>query len=298
MLRSEAEIADCADVSQVDLTSTDPYAGHEFQDDEYFRREENSRRGTNRRTTPLERMQRFYRSAKRVAWDINDLPWDEQPPVPRYESERWRLLWSSVVQQQLQADRTAVEAATKLLLEVPEVEAKMYYSTMVQDEARHIEGWTRLASTLEPVDGFSPYFAELSERFLECDMLEESVLLFQVLFEGCALEAFREIAKTTQSTVLGAMASKLIVDDAIHHRSGVTYEEHLLANGSKALRSHLSDVLKTYMPLYIENLTWRPRVRNWLSGQMKDRDQFVIHRNQVLMSRAVTELGLAAPFDL
>ncbi len=292
MLRSEVHIAECSDVSQI-VTATDAATYEEFA-----REAESRNRRSKRRSTPLERMQRFYRSAKRVAWDISDLPWDIHPPVPRYESQRWRLVWSSVVQQQLQADRTAVAAATKLLMEVPEVEAKMYYSTMVQDEARHIEGWTRLASTLEPVEGFSPYFAELSERFLECEMLEESVLLFQVLFEGCALEAFREIAKATDSTVLGAMANKLIVDDAIHHRSGVTYEEHLLTDASPALRQHLSDVLKRYMPLYIENLTWRPRVRRWLSGQMKDRDRFVIRRNQVLMSRAVTEIGLKAPFDL
>ena len=255
-------------------------------------------RPNGRPSRPLERMRRFYRSAKRVAWDVSDLPWDTQPVVPRADSERWRLVWGSVIQQQLQADQTAVDAATRLLLQVPEPEARMYYSTMVQDEARHIERWTRLASSLEPVDGFSPYFAELSEKFLECELLEESVLLFQVLFEGCALEAFREIAKTTEQTVLGAMANKLIVDDAIHHRSGVTYEEHLLSNASKAMKGHLSDVLRRYMPLYIENLTWRPPVRRWLNAGMAEHDRYVVKRNQLLMSRSVTELGLKAPFDL
>ena len=250
------------------------------------------------RRDPLKRMMRFYRTAKRTAWDIDDLPWDAEPPVPRHDSERWNLLWSSVVQQQLQADRTAVEAAARLLIDVDDIEAKLYYSTMVQDEARHLEGWTRLADQLMPVDGFSPYFEELSDMLFKSEMIEERVLVFQVLFEGCALEAFREISKATEKTILGAMASKLLIDDAIHHRSGVTYEEHLLAKASPSLKRHLSDVLKQYTPVYVESLTWRPPVRSWLSRTLAEHDKYIVHRNQTLINTAVTDLGLKAPFDI
>ncbi len=251
-----------------------------------------------RKRDPLRRMLRFYRTAKRTAWNIDDLPWDAEPPVPRHETERWNLLWSSVVQQQLQADRTAVAAASRLLLDVPDMEAKLYYSTMVQDEARHLEGWTRLAEQLQPVDGFSPYFDELSHMLFNSEMIEERVLVFQVLFEGCALEAFREISKATEKTILGAMANKLLIDDAIHHRSGVTYEEHLLARASPSLKRHLSEVLKKYTPVYIANLTWRPPVRRWLSRTLAEHDKYIVHRNQTLINTAVTDLGLKAPFDI
>lgn len=257
-----------------------------------------SKHAERRKRDPLKRMLRFYRTAKRTAWSIDDLPWDKYPPVPRFEAERWNLLWSSVVQQQLQADRTAVAAASKLLLEVPDVEAKLYYSTMVQDEARHIEGWTRLAGLLQPTDGFSPYFDELSQMLFDSDMIEEQVLVFQVLFEGCALEAFREIAKATERTVLGAMADKLVIDDAIHHRSGVTYEEHLLGNAGPSLRRHLGDVLRLYGPVYVANLTWRPPVRRWLSRTLAEHDRYVVHRNQTLINTAVVDLGLEPPFDI
>ena len=41
--------------------------------------------------------------------------------------------------QQLQADALAVDMATQLLAWRPTAEAKLYYTTMVQDEARHVE---------------------------------------------------------------------------------------------------------------------------------------------------------------
>ncbi len=243
-------------------------------------------------------MRKFYRSAKKVEWRVADLSWDELPPVPGFDSERWQLLWSSVVQQQLQADQTAVKAATQLLLSVQDEEAQLYYSTMVQDEARHIEGWSRLSSMLDPVEAHNPYFNELSEMVLECDSVEEQVLVFQVLFEGCALDAFRAIASSTENTILGEMASKLVIDDAIHHRSGVTYEEYLLSKSSKAMYSHLNDVLKKYTPVYCESLLWRPKVRKWLACRMGEHDKQLVLRNQTMINRAVTELGLKAPYDI
>ena len=50
-----------------------------------------------------------------------------------------------MITQQLQADQFAVEMAAQLLSIAPDAEAKLYYTTMVQDEARHTEAWLRLA---------------------------------------------------------------------------------------------------------------------------------------------------------
>ena len=155
-----------------------------------------------------------------------------------------------------------------------------------------------LASLLDPVEARNPYFDELSEMVLECDSVEEQVLVFQVLFEGCALDAFRAIANSTENTILGEMASKLVIDDAIHHRSGVTYEEYLLSNANKSLYNHLNDVLKKYTPVYCASLVWRPKVRKWLACRMGEHDRQLVLRNQTMINRAVVELGLKAPYDI
>ena len=93
---------------------------------------------------------RYYELAKRAEWQVRDLPWNESPPIPEYKGSpqklaRRRDLWRSVIMQQLQADMFAVEMASQLLNAAPHPEARLYYSTMVQDEARHTEAWLKLA---------------------------------------------------------------------------------------------------------------------------------------------------------
>ena len=92
---------------------------------------------------------RFYELAKRAEWQVRDLPWDDSPPIPEYKGSpqklaRRRDLWRSVIMQQLQADMFAVQMASQLLNAAPHPEARLYYSTMAQDEARHTEAWLKL----------------------------------------------------------------------------------------------------------------------------------------------------------
>src|SRR5688572_31465004 len=80
---------------------------------------------------------RYYELAKRAEWQVRDLPWGDVPPIPEARGStekqaRRRDIWRSVIMQQLQADMFAVEMAGQLLALAPHVEAKLYYSTMVQ----------------------------------------------------------------------------------------------------------------------------------------------------------------------
>src|SRR3954471_14598903 len=89
---------------------------------------------------------RYYELAKRQEWQTDDLPWGDVPPVPEGRGSPPRRggrpgVWRSVITQQLQADELAVEMASQLLRLAPDHEARLYYSTMVQDESRHVEAW-------------------------------------------------------------------------------------------------------------------------------------------------------------
>lgn len=245
----------------------------------------------------LRRLRQFYRAARKGAWDVNELGWDRLAPAPNAEKERWNAVWSSVVQQQLQADRFAIEAATNLLLEVEEKEAVLYYSTMVQDEARHVEGWTRLRQMLLPTDDHDPYLGEMGEIYLDADTLEEQVIAFQVCFEGLAIHAFKDIAAATEETILGEMSTRLIRDDSIHHNSGVAYAQYLMKDASKALKSHIDKSLSRYVPLYFQHVTYRPKARQWMARYMVDHDQRVIARNKRLITQSLVDLGLSDPFN-
>ena len=92
---------------------------------------------------------RFYELAKRAEWQVRELPWGALPPIPEGKGSpqrraRRRDMWRSVLTQQLQADMLACEMSSQLLNVAPDPEAKLYYSTMVQDESRHTEAWLKL----------------------------------------------------------------------------------------------------------------------------------------------------------
>jgi hypothetical protein len=92
---------------------------------------------------------RFYELAKHQEWMVRDVAWGQIPPVPEGKGSperkaRRQDVWRSVVMQQLQADVLACEMAAQLLNAAPDPEARLYYTTMVQDESRHTEAWLKL----------------------------------------------------------------------------------------------------------------------------------------------------------
>src|SRR5438270_1026587 len=94
---------------------------------------------------------RIYKLAKKQEWQVRDLPWNELPPIPEGKGSpqrqaRRRDMWRSVLTQQLQADMLACDMSSQLLNIAPDPEAKLYYSTRVQDESRHTEAWLRLVT--------------------------------------------------------------------------------------------------------------------------------------------------------
>src|SRR5215468_5029930 len=114
------------------------------------------------RVLDLQGVYRYYELAKRAEWQVRDLPWGEIPPIPEYRGTpqklaRRRDLWRSVVTQQLQADELAVEMATQLFSIAPDHEAKLYYTTMVQDESRHTEAWLKLIEEAGGMAERDPY---------------------------------------------------------------------------------------------------------------------------------------------
>jgi hypothetical protein len=180
---------------------------------------------------------RFYELAKKQEWQVRDLAWGEIPPIPETRAgasperkERRRAVWRSVITQQLQADELAVQMAGQLLNMAPHPEAKLYYSTMVQDEARHTEAWLKLADEAGGVAERDPYLDELAKITLEAETLEEKVFQMQVFFERLIIPRFRMIARSSRGTILEDLCNRLTIDDGIHHGAGMAYERVLLGD--------------------------------------------------------------------
>jgi 1,2-phenylacetyl-CoA epoxidase catalytic subunit len=222
---------------------------------------------------------RYFQLAKKNEWQTRDLPWGDAPPIPESRSalsperkERRRDLWRSVITQQLQADQFAVEMASQLLSIAPDPEAKLYYTTMVQDEARHTEAWLRLASEAGGTAEHDPHLDRLARMFLDLDTLEEKVFLMQVFFERLIIPRFRLIARASEGTVLEDLCNRLTIDDGIHHGAGMAYEKVLLENAGEQTKRRLIEVANRMMPIFVEHAMWRPRERAFIGTAMRARD--------------------------
>jgi hypothetical protein len=226
---------------------------------------------------PNQEVARFYTLAKRVEWQIGDLGFGERPPIPELRGSprrqaRRRDVWRSVVTQQLQADELAVEMATQLFALAPHPEAKLFYTTMVQDEARHTEAWLRLVVEAGGQGERDPHLDRMAELVIGAETLEEKVFLMQVFFERLIIPKFRMIAKASPGTVLEDLCNRLAIDDGIHHGAGVAYERLLLARASAKTKAKLVTAANVLLPVFVEHELWRPRERAWIGEAMRSAD--------------------------
>jgi hypothetical protein len=221
---------------------------------------------------------RFYHLAKHQEWMVRDLPWGEIPPVPEGKGSPQRRarrldVWRSVVMQQLQADMLAVEMSAQLLNTAPDPEAKLYYSTMVQDESRHTEAWLKLIAQVGGEGERDPHLDTLGHMFLEADSLEEKVFLMQVFFERLIIPRFRLIARSSRGTVLEDLCNRLAIDDGIHHGAGMAYERVLLVTASPNVKRTLIDAANRMLPEFAAHVLWRPKAREMIGQLMEARDR-------------------------
>jgi hypothetical protein len=221
---------------------------------------------------------RFYELAKHQEWQVRDVPWAALPPVPEGKGSPERLarrrdVWRSVVMQQLQADVIACEMAAQLLNAAPDPEARLYYSTMVQDESRHTEAWLKLIGQVGGEGERDPHLDKLGHMFLEADSLEEKVFLMQVFFERLIIPRFRLIARSARGTVLEDICNRLAIDDGIHHGSGMAYERVLLARAPKGIKGQLIDAANRMLPEFAAHALWRPKAREMIGQLMEARDR-------------------------
>ena len=240
---------------------------------------------------------RFYELAKRQEWQVRDLPWGELPPIPEGKGSpqrqaRRKDLWRSVLTQQLQADMLACEMSSQLLNIAPDAEAKLYYSTMVQDESRHTEAWLKLIEEAGGTAERDPYLDELAHMTLEADTLEEKVFQMQVFYERLIISRFRLIARASRGTVLEDLCNRLTTDDGIHHGAGMAYEKVLLHGADTKTKRALVDAANRLLPTFVQHALWRPKERAFIGSAMRSRDIEKLKEDIEIGVRLAQSLGL------
>jgi len=245
----------------------------------------------------LQGVYRYYELAKRAEWQVGDMAWGDLPPIPEYSGSPQKLarrkdLWRSVITQQLQADELAVEMATQLFSIAPDREAKLYYTTMVQDEARHTEAWLKLIEEAGGMAERDPYLDELAHQVLDADTLEEKVFMMQVFFERLIIPRFRMIARSSRGTLLEDLCNRLAIDDGIHHGAGMAYERVLLEGAGRSVNTRLVEAANRLLPVFAQHALWRPKAREFIGALMRETDIRMLREDLEHGVRLANSLGI------
>jgi hypothetical protein len=197
-------------------------------------------------------LRKLYEKAKVGQWNgTTDLPWhtdvdveksvienqavigrgvDENvfigTPVQKWGDKEWLefgvhgLNWQ--LSQFLHGEQGALICTAKIVETVPWYDAKLYASTQVVDEARHVEVFARYLE--EKLGGGFQVNAHL--RMLLDDIINDSrwdmtYLGMQVMVEGLALAAFGFLHSITQEPLLKQLLRYVMSDEARHVAFGV-----------------------------------------------------------------------------
>lgn len=195
-----------------------------------------------------EQLQRLYESAKRDQWNATtDIEWarDVDPYDPNVtllpdeylvinEHPAFRSLNKKEVDEQrhvilcwllsqfLHGEQGALYASCQVTSAVPWMDAKLYGSTQVIDEGRHVEVFHRyLAEKLGRVYKIDANLYTIIDALMRDSRWDMKFLGMQIMIEGLALGAFSTIRHATEEPLLKDMLKYVIADEARHVQFGV-----------------------------------------------------------------------------
>jgi hypothetical protein len=197
-------------------------------------------------------LRKLYEKAKTGQWNATtDLPWDTEvdpekcaieereligvgldqatfigTPVEKWGDKEWLEFnmagknWS--LSQFMHGEQGALICTAKIVETVPWYDAKLYASTQVVDEARHVEVFARYLQ--EKLGG--EYQINIHLRMLLDDIINDSrwdmtYLGMQVMVEGLALAAFGFQHQMTNEPLLKQLLRYVMSDEARHVAFGV-----------------------------------------------------------------------------
>ena len=193
--------------------------------------------GVRRRRGELEKL---YSRAKKSQWNASvDIDWsiDVDPlatggmagyvPVAatdafarftdaeRGEAARQFNAW--LTSQFLHGEQGALLATSKLVTQVPWVEAKYYGATQVMDEARHVEVYARyLQEKLELTYPVNDNLRQLLELIVADPRWDVTYLGMQIIVEGIALAAFGLVHQFSDEPLIKQITRYVMADEARH----------------------------------------------------------------------------------
>jgi hypothetical protein len=213
-------------------------------------------------------LSRLYEAAKASQWNATTdldfkrqvdpmseehalLPWDFLPVANlkgfrtqsadnRCEQRRDMVAW--LLSQFLHGEQGALYAACQVTEAVPWLDGKLYGSTQVADEGRHVEVFHKyLTQKLEKKYEINDNLYVVIDALMTDSRWDLKFLGMQIMIEGLALGAFGMLRQKTQEPLLKQLLTYVITDEARHVHYGVLALQEFNAQLSEKERRERED---------------------------------------------------------
>jgi hypothetical protein len=246
-------------------------------------------------------MAELYRRAKQGQWDSDvHLPWKTHvdpldPTIPLLPAhfvdfetlrgfgikltaeEKQRFLYSLAswtLSQFLHGEQGALFAAAQVTEAVQFFDGKLYGSTQVMDEGRHVEVFHRyLDEKLNKLYQINDNLFVIIDSLMTDSRWDMKFLGMQIMVEGLALGAFGTLYKMTKEPLLKNLLKMIIQDEARHVHYGVlALREHITKELGESERRERED-WSFEVALLMRNRFMAYEVyEEWFEGRMKRSD--------------------------
>ncbi len=126
----------------------------------------------------------------------------------------WRL------SQFLHGEQGALVVCGQLVNSIPELDAKLYASTQVVDEGRHVEVFERYLKKLYRIYPVDPLLKAVLDEILSTNLWELKLLGMQMIVEGLAIAAFNVMRRQTADPTLAQVLDYVLQDEGRHVNFG------------------------------------------------------------------------------
>src|ERR1043165_6088287 len=198
----------------------------------------------------LEELRNLYVKAAEALW-IGDkhLDWDRPIDLVKFsttplgaglpieKTSYWRSLPQQTtaelvrrtaafrLSQFLHGEQGGLVGGAQLVNAVPHTDAKFYAAPQTMDEARHVEVFARYIEKLDEIRPIAPSLKGILDQTLTTGDWMKKLVGMQIVVEGLALYAFREMRNLTQEPLLKDILTYVARDESRHHAYGVQYIE-------------------------------------------------------------------------
>jgi hypothetical protein len=166
-------------------------------------------------------------------------------PVARWGPKEWTqfqieaLNWR--MSQFLHGEQGALVVCGQLVNSIPELDAKLYASTQVVDEGRHVEVFERYVKKLHKIYPVDPLLKAVLDEILTTNLWELKLLGMQMIVEGLAIAAFNVMRRQTGDPTLGQLLDYVLQDEGRHVNFGYFALRRSIPDMEPAKREYLED---------------------------------------------------------